>query len=72
MKQDEKKNRSLAKEKADGTLSSEIGKLFVVVNVIAAAVAELVEHIREAQHSTPFIGVPRYFLIPERYQIALT
>ena len=43
-----------------------------MVNVIAAAVAELVEHDGEAHHDTIFTGVLRDFLILSADQMALT
>ncbi len=43
-----------------------------MVNVIAADVAELVEHDGEEQHDAIFIGFLRHFLIPGADQIAFT
>ncbi len=42
-----------------------------MANVIAAIVAELVEHDREAQHDTIFVRVLRHFLIAGTDQISL-
>ncbi len=45
--------------------------MLVVNNIIAAVVAELVEHGREAQHQSIFLGVLRHFLTLDTDQIAL-
>ena len=43
-----------------------------MINSIAAVVAEMVEHDRNAQDNTILVGVRRHFLIPGSDQTALT